>query len=208
VKLTVSAAALLWAFPLLADAQVAILHIQVVEGEGAVNAAGSRNARPLAVEVTDETGKPVEGAAVSFHLPEEGPGGTFGNGLRTDVASTDARGRATIHSMQLNHTPGRFAIRIVASKEQARAGMESCQYVAEPKNEAASAGAPKSRASIMHGPLKWVVLAALAGGAAAAGALAGGHAGSAGPAASSPASTASTAAGISIGGPAITVGKP
>jgi hypothetical protein len=38
--------------------------------------------------------------------------------------------------------------------------------------------------------------------------LAGGHAGSAGPAASSPASTASTAAGISIGGPAITVGKP
>jgi len=192
----------------LAVAQVAILHIQVIEGEGAVNAAGARNARPLSVQVTDETGKPVEGASVSFHLPEEGPGGTFGNGLRTDVTVTDNAGRANLHTMLLNRTPGRFAIRIVASKEQARAGIMSFQYIAEPKTGAGPAGPAKSGASWTHGPLKWVVIAALAGGAATAGALvAGKSSGNASPS-SAPAASAPTPATIAIGAPSITVGKP
>jgi len=57
-----------------------------------VHPAASRSARPITVEITEETGKPVAGAAVSFHLPEEGPGGTFVNGLRTEVVITDGRG--------------------------------------------------------------------------------------------------------------------
>lgn len=187
---------------------MAILHIQVIEGEGAVNAAGSRNSRPLAVEVTDETGRPVEGASVSFHLPEEGPGGTFGSGLRTDVTLTDARGRANLHTMLLNRTPGRFEIRIVASKEQARAGMVSFQYIAETKNGAAPATSAKSGPSFMHGPLKWVILAALVGGGAAAGAVVAGKSSGAASAPSAPAATVTTGSTISIGGPSITVGKP
>ena len=200
-------AALIGVCARLAVAQVAVLHIQVIEGEGAINAAGSHNARPLAVEVTDETGKPVEGASVSFHLPEEGPGGTFGNGLRTDVTVTDARGRANLHTMTLNRTAGRFAIRIVASKEQARAGMVSFQYVAEPKAGAAPANAPAKGPSLMHGPFKWVVIAVIAGGAAVA---AGMLAGKSGSAAASPEPTATTAVstGITIGNPTLTVGKP
>jgi hypothetical protein len=196
VKLILSAA-LLGAFAHLAIAQVAVLHIRVIEGEGAVNAPGAHNTRPLAVEVTDETGKPVEGASVSFHLPDDGPGGTFGNGLRTDVTVSDSRGRANLHSMLLNRTAGRFAIRIVASKEQARAGMESFQYVAEPKNAAAAS----------HSPLKWVVIAVLAGGAAAAGALLAGRSGGAASTASGP-STATGTSTVSIGSPTVTVGKP
>src|ERR1044071_5355988 len=90
-----------------AIAQVAILQIQLVEGEGAVHAPGSRSSRPLTVEVTDETGKPVPGAAVSFHLPEDGPGGAFGNGLRTEVATTDSHGRACLHGLQLNRSEER-----------------------------------------------------------------------------------------------------
>jgi hypothetical protein len=209
VKIILLAAALLGAFARLAAGQVAVLHIRVMEGEGAVNAAGSHNSRPLAVEVTDETGKPVEGASVSFHLPEEGPGGTFGNGLRTDVTVTDARGRANLHTMLLNRTPGRFAIRIVASKEQARAGMVSFQYVAEPKNGAAPANSSKSR-PLLHGPLKWVVVAVLAGGAAAAGALVAGRSNGAASAASASTAPANAtgASTISIGGPSLTVGKP
>lgn len=199
--------ALLGAFAHLAVGQVAVLHIQVIEGEGAVNAAGARNSRPLAVEVTDETGKPVEGASVSFHLPDEGPGGSFGSGLRTDVTITDARGRANLHTMQLNRTPGRFAIRIVAEKEQARAGMVSFQYIAEPKTGAAPASSSKSGPSLMHGPLKWVVVAVLAGGAAAAGGLIAGKSNGAS-AAPTPAATATGASTISIGSPSITVGKP
>ena len=207
MKSIVFAAGLLVAFARLSTSQIAILHIRVVDGEGAIDAAGSHNARPLTVEVTDETGRPVEGASVSFHLPEDGPSGTFGNGLRTDVTVTDSRGRANLHTMQLNRTPGRFAIRIVASKENARAGMVSFQYIAEPKNGAAPASSSRSGPSLVHGRLKWVVVAALAGGAAAAGALLAGKSGSA--ATSAPASTTpSTSAGVTIGSPTLSVGKP
>jgi len=210
VKHILFAAALLVACAHLARAvvdptQVAVLHIQVTEGEGAVNTAGAHNARPLTVEVTDETGKPVEGASVSFHLPEDGASGTFGSGLRTDVTSTDSSGRANLHTMLLNRIPGRFTIRIVVSKEQARAGMVTFQYIAEPKNGAA-ASSTKSAPSFLHGPLKWVAIAVLAGGAVAAGALLAGKSGG-GSASSTSSSTTSTST-ISIGAPSITVGKP
>lgn len=203
------AAALFWVLPQLASAQVAVLHIRVSEGEGAVNLPGSRNTRPLAVEITDETGKPVEGAAVSFHLPEEGPGGAFGNGLRTDVVLTDGRGRASLHTLQLNRTPGRFEIRIVASKEQARAGTLSVQYIAEPKNGGAPATASKGGFFASHRVLKWAALAVLAGGAAAAGAIVAvrPNSASSGETASA-ASGTTTALGITIGSPSLTVGKP
>ncbi|MEI9975372.1 MAG: hypothetical protein WDO73_26885 [Ignavibacteriota bacterium] len=209
MKLILSAAALLWAFAHLAVGQVAVLHIRVVEGEGAVNAPGSHNSRPLAVEVTDETGKPVEGASVSFHLPEEGPGGAFGNGLRTDVTVTDARGRANLHTMQLNRTVGRFAIRIVASKEQARAGMVSFQYIAEPKNGAspAAASSGKKAPGFWHGPLKWVAIGAIAAGAGTAGMLAAGRSGGA-PAPASTGTGTTPSSGITIGSPTLSVGKP
>jgi hypothetical protein len=41
--------------------------------DGAVYRKGARATRGLTVLVTDETGKPLEHAAVSFRLPEEGP---------------------------------------------------------------------------------------------------------------------------------------
>jgi hypothetical protein len=204
VRISTLALALLWVFPRLAPAQVAILHIQVIEGEGAVNAPGSRSARPLAVEVTDETGKPVEGAAVSFHLPEEGPGGTFGNGLRTDVTVTGVRGRANLRSLQLNRTPGRFEIRIVASKDQARAATLSFQYVAPPKGGAAPAAVSRKGPAASRGVLKWVLLAVLAGGAVAVGAIEAGKSG----ASASAAATVTTTTAVTIGFPSLTVGKP
>ncbi|HKE24122.1 MAG TPA: hypothetical protein VKB88_17275 [Bryobacteraceae bacterium] len=64
----------------------------MVDGEGAVHVPGARATRLLTVEVTDETGEPAEGAAVSSHLPKDGPSGTFSNSLRTDVATTDSHG--------------------------------------------------------------------------------------------------------------------
>ena len=96
----------------------------------------------------------MQAAAVSFHLPDEGPGGAFANGLRTEVAVTDAQGRVALHGLVVNRVPGRFQIRVIANKEQARAGVVSSQYVAELRSgAAASAGGSRSRA-------RWLVVAA------------------------------------------------
>lgn len=188
------------AFPCLAACQTAILQIRVVEGDGAVHAAGSRDSRPLAVEVTDETGKPLARAAVSFHLPDDGPSGIFINGLRTEVALTDATGRASVRGLQWNRVAGRLEVRIVASFEQTRAGVISAQYV---EGAAAPAGGAPARGARSSGRTRWLVVAALAAGGAAAGIVAG-HRGGSGAAAATPAATP----GISIGTPTITVTKP
>ena len=191
---------LLWAA--LALAQVAILQIRVIEGEGAVHQPGSRSTRPITVEITEETGKPVSGAAVTFHLPEDGPGGAFVNGLRTEVVITDAHGRASLHGLLANRIPGRFQIRILASKEQARAGTISFQYVAELRGGVtAVSAAPASR-------IKWIAVAVAVAGGAVAGIVAS-RGGAASPAAATPAAVpASVSLVLTIGNPSITVGKP
>jgi len=196
-----AALCLLGAAPALA--QIAILQIRVIEGEGAVHQPGAHSARPITVEITEETGRPVVGAAVSFHLPEEGPGGSFVNGLRTEVVVTDAQGRASLHGLVANRVPGRFQIRILASKEQARAGTVSFQYVAEPKGGVSAVSAAPA---LSH--RKWMVLAAVvAGGAVASIAVAhGGGTSPAAPAAVIPATPAAPV--LSIGSPSVTVGKP
>jgi len=188
-----------------ATAQVAVLQIQVLEGEGTVHAPGSRSAHPLAVQVTDETGRPVAEAAVSFHLPDDGPGGAFTNGLRTEIATTDARGRAVLRGLQLNRVSGRFQIRIVASREQARAGTVSFQYIAEPNSGAASPHHPATvnGVSKVHG--KWALIAAIAGGGAVAGLLA---ARSTATAAAPPTAPAVPTTTLTVGIPTVTVGKP
>jgi hypothetical protein len=195
-----------------ASGQVAILQISVVEGEGIVHVPGSRSSRPMVVEITDETGKPVPNAAVSFHVPEDGPSGTFANGLRTEVVTTDQRGRASLRGLQVNRIPGRFQIRIFASKEQARAGTVSLQYIAETgaatrtasreiaREPAPTTPPPPVAQSRPRRRSRWLTLAALAAGGAAAGLLAAGRAGSSTPPATQPP--------LSIGTPVISLGKP
>ena len=198
-----------------------IIQLRVLEGEGAVYAIGSRATRGLTVQVTDESGKPVEGATVSFTLPIAGPGGTFKSGLRTEVLATQADGKAAIWGMQWNRLPGPFEIKITASKDQARAGIVSTQYLnnfgppkagdfAAPK--AADFTTPKAgdftphkaggegtfRAS--HSHTKWIVIAALAAGAAAGLAL--------GRTSHTPAAVATSPVGLQIGSPSIIVGHP
>lgn len=215
------ASALAVAWPCAAIAQIAVLQIKVVEGEGQVHSAGTRITRPLTVEVADESGRPVAGAAVSFQLPPEGPSGLFPNGLRTDLILTDALGRASIHAIQLNRTGGPFRIRITAVKEQARAGAVSTLYIADSRNgaaaSAAQAGPPARPASTTQtgaqsGEItpttvkmgsgshkKWIVLAALAAG--------GGVAFLGVSRASSSKSTVSSSV-VSMGTPTITIGHP
>jgi hypothetical protein len=184
-------------FPWLAACQTAILQIRVVEGEGGIHAAGSRNTRPISVEVTDETGKPLEHAAVSFHLPGDGPGGVFPNGLRTEVAITDSAGRAAVRGISWNRIPGRFQLRIVASYEQARAGITSSQYIEGPELPAV----PATTATRHHGS-RWLWIGALAAAGAAGGILAG-HGGT-----KAEVPAASPSAAPTLGTPSISVTKP
>jgi hypothetical protein len=124
----------------------AILLIRIVEGEGAVYAIGSRATRGVTVQVTDETGKPVESAAVSFRLPDDGPTGEFSSGMRTEIVPTGADGRANVWGMQWNRVTGPLEVRITAAKGQARAGtvcglyLSNALITSEPRKSAVSGG--------------------------------------------------------------------
>jgi hypothetical protein len=183
------------------------VQLKVVEGDGAIFRTGARAARALTVLVTDETGKPVERAAVSFRLPDEGPSGVFSSGLRTEVVTTGPDGRATVLGMQWNRTAGPVQIRITAIKDQARAGIIFTQYLSDAlASPLALAPAPKAGGegtfTASHkGRTKWILIAvAAAGGAGAGFALARSHASVAGATTGPP--------GLLIGNPSINVGHP
>jgi hypothetical protein len=173
----------------------AVLQIKVTEGEGAVYGIGARATRGVTVQVTDETGKPVEGAAVSFRLPDSGPAGTFASGSKTEIVTTSADGRAGVWGMQWNHTPGSLEVRITALKGQTRAGTTCSLYLSD---------SPEARASTARvGPKghKWVWIALAVGGAAAAGVAVTAFA-------KKPAAASNTPPGFSIGSPTIILGHP
>ena len=69
--------------------------------------------------------------------------------------------------MQLNRVPGRFQVRIIASKEQATAGTVSFQYIADPASGAAMAasgnGKARERPAVSTGSQrrkKWILILA------------------------------------------------
>ena len=174
-----------------------MLTIRVAEGEGAAYAVGSRATRGLTVLVTDETGRPVEGATVSFTLPAEGPGGVFSTGGRTEIAATRADGRAAVWGMQWNRTAGPFEIRITAVKGQARAGVVSSQSLSNAPLARDAEGGKLPRARGGH-KLLWISL--VVAGAAAVG-VAGVAARKSGAAAASSMTTP-----LKIGTPTISLG--
>ena len=173
----------------------AILQLRILEGEGAVYRIGSRATRGITIQITDETGKPVDGARVSFRLPESGPGGAFATGARTEIATTRSDGRATVWGMQWNRTPGQFEVRITAEKGQTRAGTVCALYLSDAPDAApATARVGPGRSH------KWLWIAVAIGGAAAAGVAA--------TAAGKSTTSAAAATGVTIGSPTITLGHP
>jgi hypothetical protein len=190
------AATLAWGAAWGADTP-SILTIRVAEGDGAAYAIGSRATRGVTVLVTDETGRPVEGATVSFTLPAEGPGGVFTTGGRTEIAATRGDGRAAVWGMQWNRTAGPFEIRITAVKGQARAGVVSSQSLSN-ATEAPAAAPEKTYVARGGHKLLWISLAVAAVAAA----------GVAGVAARSPTAAGGAASSVTpkIGTPTISLG--
>jgi hypothetical protein len=177
-----------------------ILTIRVTEGGGEVYPVGSRATRGLTVLVTDETGRPVEGATVSFSLPAEGPGGVFSSGGRSEIAATHADGRAAVWGMRWNHTAGPFEIRITAVKGQARAAVVSAQSLSNAP-EARDAAAGKIHAARGSHKLLWISLAV-------AGAAAVGVAGIGARKSSAADASSASVTPLQIGTPTISLGRP
>jgi hypothetical protein len=184
--------------PLVAQSDPAILLIRIVEGEGAVYPIGSRATRGVTVQVTDETGKPVESAAVVFRLPPDGPSGTFSSGMQTEIVTTTADGRANVWGMQWNRMTGPMEVRITAARGQARAGTVCGLYLSnalvssEPRQS--KAGGWRNHKKIWIGV--GIAAAAFAGTAAIS---------------SRGTPSAAAAAGVNapqIGTPSIIIGKP
>ena len=180
-----------------ADNPVTILRLRVVEGDAAVYATGARTVRPLTVQVTDETGRPVAGAAVSFILPGDGASGMFNGNMRSDLVTTGADGRASAGPVQWNRTPGAVTVRVTAAKSSVRAGSIVSQYLSDSPTAGSLAAGP--------GRGRWFSMGLIVAGAGA-GALAVALMRS--PGAVSAGSTPAPAATISIGTPSITVGRP
>lgn len=171
------------------------LRVRVVESGGPVHVTGSRTATPLVVEVVDQNGAPVQGATVSFRLPASGAGGTFSNGLTTDVVIAGADGRAAASSVRWNQTPGEFEIRIAVGKGELRASTASARRLLPPATD------PPAVAS--HGRRKLIlIVAGVAAGSVAAG-LAVGRRSPAGSSASQPPGQT-----LGVGVPVIVIGGP
>lgn len=130
-----------------------------MEGDGAVYALGSRSTRGIGVEVTDDTGKPVEEATVSFRLPEDGPGGAFSNASKTQIATTGRDGRASVWGMQWNRMPGAFEVRITVTKGEARAGTICSQTLT-------ATSEPLAKRVVGSHKWLWIALGVAGGGAA------------------------------------------
>jgi hypothetical protein len=143
----------------------------------------------LVIEVTDETGQGVKGALVSFRMPDSGVSGTFRNGLKTEILTTDSAGRVSLHGLEAGGFAGRFQIRMTIAKGEARAGAVSNQFIA-PGN---------SRGGAMFRPhARWLEVGGLIVAVAAAAVL------------KSAASSGGSNAQLppTIGQPTVTVGKP
>jgi hypothetical protein len=173
-----------------------ILQLRVVQGGGTIYPTGSRATRGLTVQVTDESGQPVDGASVSFQLPESGPTGVFGTGLRSEVATTNAEGKATVWGMQWNRVSGPFEIKITAVKDQARAGIVSTQYLND--SLAPKAGGQGTFTASHHSRTKWLLISAIGAGAVAGVAFS--------RSSSHSPSAAAASVGLQIGTPIIIIG--
>jgi hypothetical protein len=92
------------------------LQMKVVEGAkpSTLPCKGDPQSKQLVVEVTLD-GKPVQGAVVSFVVPQQGPSAIFVNESRTMQISTDEYGQAVISALRPNKVPGTFEIAANAS---------------------------------------------------------------------------------------------
>jgi hypothetical protein len=105
-------------WPLALRAQLSVprprMSITILEGEAAIHNVRQRKPVNVVVVVRDANHHPVRGAAVTFTLPEKGPGAAFRSGARTEHAETDKDGYAIARGLRANNIPGQFRVAVNA----------------------------------------------------------------------------------------------
>jgi hypothetical protein len=139
------------------------LNLVIIEGEGAINNVRQRVAREPIVQVEDENRKPVAGAAVTFLLPQTGASGTFTNGSRVLMVTTDSKGQAVMRGMTPNDVSGALRINVSASYQGQTASTSITQ------TNAAGGGAASAASSGLNIAFKVIALAAVVGAAVVGG---------------------------------------
>ncbi len=89
------------------------LTVFVLQGRNNVNLIQSNVPAQVVVEVRDQNNQPVEGAEVTFQLPENGPGGSFPGQKAVFTAQTNLQGQAGASYLH-NQVKGRFDLRVTA----------------------------------------------------------------------------------------------
>jgi hypothetical protein len=108
------------------------LHIVVVDRDKETVATGSESEKGFTVQVTDSSGAPVDESAVVFRLPDEGASGFFSDGAHSAIVYTSADGRARVSKIRWSDAPGVVAIKVTATKGEARTGFLLIENLAAP----------------------------------------------------------------------------
>jgi hypothetical protein len=98
------------------------IHLVLIDRDKDTTLVGSQSEKGFSVQVADSSGAPVEESAVVFRLPDEGASGVFADGARSAIVYTSADGRAKVSGIKWSDVPGLVAIKITATKGEARAG--------------------------------------------------------------------------------------
>ncbi|MCE5308721.1 MAG: hypothetical protein LLG20_13870 [Acidobacteriales bacterium] len=147
------------------DGSTVTLRIIVLDGQNAINSIPLRTFATPVVEVRNENDLPVEGANVTFSLPQVGPGAFFPGQQTSLKTRTNVQGQAAATGFRPNSEPGPFLIRVTASFG-GRTGNVVINQVNSAKEVPAGAQVQPKKSS-----RKWLWIALAAGGAAAGGAI-------------------------------------
>lgn len=145
-------------FNLTVAAQDETIHLEIMEGDGAINNIRSSHSKEPVVRVEDANNRGVPGAVVTFLVPSDGPGAVFSDAATSLTLTTDDRGEVVARGLHPNRNVGPFQIRVTASAHGMKANASINQTNVDPGSHTSSR--------------KIVILAAIGGAAAAGAALA------------------------------------
>ena len=90
------------------------LRVIVLQGQGATHEAARGLAALTVVEVRDENDKPVEGAVVTFRIPQNSQAGSFAGGRLSNTGRTNSQGQVGMTGFIPSQQPGTFDIAVTA----------------------------------------------------------------------------------------------